>query len=61
MPLVFNNKINGFIGFGQKKSGELFGPEDIDLLTALTMQTSVAIEKNWLSFSTTSSGSLPSE
>ena len=44
LPLVFNNKLNGFIGFGQKKSGELFSAEDIDLLTALTMQTSLAIE-----------------
>jgi two-component system NtrC family sensor kinase len=44
LPLVFNSKLNGFIGFGQKKSGELFSSEDIDLLTALALQTSVAIE-----------------
>jgi len=44
LPLAFNNKLNGFIGFGQKKSGELFSAEDIDLLAALAMQTSVAIE-----------------
>lgn len=44
LPLVFNKKLNGFIMFGQKKSGELFSSEDIDLLTALAMQTSVAIE-----------------
>ena len=44
LPLVFNNKLNGFIGFGQKKSGELFSSEDIDLLTTLAMQTSLAIE-----------------
>jgi len=44
LPLAFNKKLNGFIGFGQKKSGELFSSEDIDLLTALSMQTSVAIE-----------------
>jgi signal transduction histidine kinase len=44
LPLVFNNRLNGFIGVGQKKSGELFSAEDIDLLAALAMQTSVAIE-----------------
>lgn len=44
LPLVFNNKLKGFIGFGQKKSGELFSSEDIDLLTTLAMQTSLAIE-----------------
>ena len=44
LPLTFNRKLNGFIGFGQKKSGELFSTEDIDLLSALAMQTSVAIE-----------------
>lgn len=44
LPLVFNNTLNGFIGVGQKKSGELFSAEDIDLLAALAMQTSMAIE-----------------
>lgn len=44
LPLAFKGALNGFIGFGQKKSGELFSSEDIDLLTALAMQTSVAIE-----------------
>jgi len=44
LPLVFKGRLNGFISFGQKKSGELFSLEDIDLLATLTSQTSLAVE-----------------
>ncbi|MCG6911126.1 MAG: GAF domain-containing protein [Deltaproteobacteria bacterium] len=44
LPLIFNGRLLGFIGCGQKKNGNLFSREEIDLLTTLAMQTTLAVE-----------------
>lgn len=43
-PLIFENILNGFLAIGDKKSGDLFAPEDTDLLETLANQSSLSIE-----------------
>ncbi len=43
-PLIFENTINGFLTIGDKKSGDLFVAEDMDLLETLANQSSLSIE-----------------
>jgi len=44
LPLFRENKIIGIIVLGKKISGDAYSKEDIDLLTALSNQASVALE-----------------
>lgn len=44
LPLIFKETLNGFIIMGEKLSGDLFSPEDLDLLETLSSQSSLAIE-----------------
>ena len=43
-PLIFENTLNGFLAIGDKKSGDLFQAEDLDLLETLANQSSLSIE-----------------
>ena len=43
-PMIFENSLNGFLAIGDKKSGDLFMPEDMDLLETLANQSSLSIE-----------------
>lgn len=43
-PMVFENSINGFLAIGDKKSGDIFAAEDMDLLETLANQSSLSIE-----------------
>ena len=43
-PMVFENTLNGFLAIGDKKSGDLFMAEDMDLLETLASQSSLSIE-----------------
>ena len=43
-PMIFENTLNGFLTIGDKKSGDLFLAEDMDLLETLTIQSSLSIE-----------------
>jgi signal transduction histidine kinase len=43
-PLKFENTLNGFLAIGDKKSGDLFLEEDMDLLETLANQSSLSIE-----------------
>jgi signal transduction histidine kinase len=43
-PVIFENTLNGFLTIGDKKSGDLFLAEDMDLLETLTNQSSLSIE-----------------
>lgn len=43
-PMIFENTLNGFLAIGNKKSGDLFQAEDIDLLETLANQSSLSIE-----------------
>ena len=44
LPMIFRESLNGFIVLGEKLSGDLFSPEDLDLLETLSSQSSLAIE-----------------
>jgi two-component system NtrC family sensor kinase len=44
LPMVFKDKVNGFVALGEKRSGDLFTREDIDLLDTLSRQCALAIE-----------------
>jgi two-component system NtrC family sensor kinase len=44
VPMVVKEDLNGLIILGEKKSGDSYGPEDIDLLMTLADQSAVAIE-----------------
>ena len=44
LPMIFKGRLNGFIVLGEKLSGDLFSPEDLDLLETLSSQTSLAVE-----------------
>ena len=44
LPMIFKNRLNGFILLGEKLSGDLFSKEDLDLLETLASQTALAIE-----------------
>jgi len=44
MPMVFKGKINGLLVLGNKKSGCLFTPEDLELLRTLANQCAISIE-----------------
>jgi len=44
LPMIFEENLNGFIVLGEKLSGDLFTPEDMDLLETLAGQSSLAIE-----------------
>jgi signal transduction histidine kinase len=43
-PMIFENTLNGFLTIGDKKSGDLFVAEDMDLLETLANQSSLSIE-----------------
>lgn len=43
-PMVFETTLNGFLAIGDKKSGDLFQAEDMDLLETLANQSSLSIE-----------------
>lgn len=44
LPLIFKNQLYGFVILGEKRSGDLFTPEDMDLLETLASQTALAVE-----------------
>ncbi|NNK84177.1 MAG: GAF domain-containing protein [Desulfobacterales bacterium] len=44
LPMIFKDKLNGFIVLGEKLSGDLFSPEDLDLLETLSSQSALAME-----------------
>ncbi len=43
-PMIFENTLNGFLAIGDKKSGDLFLADDMDLLETLANQSSLSIE-----------------
>jgi two-component system NtrC family sensor kinase len=43
-PMVFENTLTGFLAIGEKKSGDLFLAEDLDLLETLANQSALSIE-----------------
>ncbi len=43
-PMIFQNRLNGFLVIGEKKSGDQFFPEDMDLLETLANQVSLSVE-----------------
>lgn len=44
LPMIFKEELNGFIVIGEKRSGDFFSQEDLDLLETLSSQTALAIE-----------------
>ncbi len=44
LPIFYQDALSGFIVLGEKRSGDLFGREDIDLLETLAGQSALAIE-----------------
>ena len=44
LPMVFKEKVNGFILLGEKLSGDLYSKEDLDLLETLARQSALAVE-----------------
>jgi len=44
LPLIYENTLLGIIGFGEKRSGDLYSSEDVGLLTTLAHHTAVAME-----------------
>lgn len=44
LPMFFEQRLNGFIALGEKKSGDLYSREDLDLLETLAGQSALAIE-----------------
>ncbi|MDI6687571.1 MAG: ATP-binding protein [Desulfobacterales bacterium] len=43
-PMIFEKRLNGFIVLGEKLSGDLFTPEDMDLFETLASQCALAVE-----------------
>jgi two-component system NtrC family sensor kinase len=44
LPLLFEEQLYGFIILGEKRSGDLFTQEDMDLLETLSSQSALALE-----------------
>ena len=44
IPLMLHDRLNGFLLLGEKKSGEVFSGEDIDLFETLSAQGALAVE-----------------
>ncbi len=44
LPLLFKEQLYGFIILGEKRSGDLFTQEDMDLLETLSSQSALALE-----------------
>jgi serine phosphatase RsbU (regulator of sigma subunit) len=44
VPLIYEDRLTGFLSLGQKKSGKFYRSEDVNLLTTLANQGAVAIE-----------------
>lgn len=44
VPMIFKDNLNGLIILGEKRSGDIYIAEDIDLLMTLADQSAVAIE-----------------
>ncbi len=44
LPMIFRNRLNGFVTIGEKSSADPFSSEDIDLLETLASQSALAIE-----------------
>ena len=44
LPLVFQERFNGFVLLGEKDSGDRFSPRDLSLLETLASQSAVAVE-----------------
>jgi two-component system NtrC family sensor kinase len=44
LPMIFKEQLKGFLILGEKLSGDLFSPEDLDLLETLSSQSALAIE-----------------
>jgi len=44
LPMVFKERLDGFIVLGKKQSGDLYTQEDMDLLETLSSQTALAFE-----------------
>ncbi len=44
LPLIYEDRLNGLISLGRKKSGKFYRREDINLLTILANQGAMAIE-----------------
>ncbi len=44
LPMSFQDTLNGFIVLGEKRSGDLYHSEDVDLLETLASQSALAIE-----------------
>ena len=44
VPLVYRDEVKGVLALGEKKSGEFYAREDVDLLTTMASQAAVAIQ-----------------
>jgi len=44
LPMIFKDRLSGFVVLGEKLSGDFFSPEDLDLLETLSSQSALAIE-----------------
>lgn len=44
LPMLFRRRLNGFLVLGEKLSGQIFHPDDLDLLETLSHQSAMAIE-----------------
>jgi two-component system NtrC family sensor kinase len=44
LPMRFKNRLNGLLVLGQKRSGDLYSKEDLDLLETLCHQSALAVE-----------------
>jgi serine phosphatase RsbU (regulator of sigma subunit) len=44
LPLNYKEEMRGIISLGRKKSGKMFTPEDLDLLSTMANQSAVALE-----------------
>ena len=44
LPMFFEQRLNGFIALGEKKSGDMYSREDLDLLETLAGQSALAVE-----------------
>lgn len=44
LPLIYMNRLSGLINLGNKKGGEMYYREDLDLLNSLASQVAIAVE-----------------
>jgi len=44
LPLIFRSRLNGFLLLGDKRSGDMFTREDLDLLETVCSQSALALE-----------------